>query len=107
MTREEVVQLFKFLKNIYPTFEVSTDKVDTWTRIMQKMDYQRVMVKAEKHASENKFPPTIAEISAFAPEKNETLEKMKQWKKEADQVPESVKQEFRKKLEQLMKDKNV
>lgn len=88
-------------------FEVTTEKVDSWTRLMKKMDFVRVMAKAEQHALENKFPPTIAEIAAFAPEKNEHLEKMKRWEQEAKQVPESTKQQFRDELKKLIQEKKT
>lgn len=105
MTREEVIELFKVIKSVYPTFEVSSTKVDTWARMMHKMDFKRVMAKAEHHTMENKFPPTIAEIAAYAPEKNNHLEKMKKWEREASNVPQEVKENFRRQMEQLFKDK--
>lgn len=105
MTREEIIELFKLIKSVYPTFEVTTEKVDSWTRLMKDMDYKRVMAKTEEHAQSNKFPPTIAEIAAYAPEENKHLEKMRQWKKEADKVPEEVKTDFKNKMQQLLKDK--
>lgn len=106
MEREHVVKLFKEIKNIYPTFEVSTEKVNTWARMMKKMDNNRVMAKLEEHSLVNKFPPTIAEISAYAPEKNEHLEKMRQWEKEAAKVPQSVKDDFRKQMKKLFQEKS-
>lgn len=105
MNREQVIQLFKLIKSVYPTFEVDTQKVDIWTRLMKDMDFNRVMTKAEEHVQSNKFPPTIAEISAFAPPENETLKKMEQWEREAEQVPNEVKQRFAQNLNKLLKDK--
>jgi hypothetical protein len=105
MTRDEVKDLFKMISSMYPTFEVSTGKIDTWARMMRKMDFDRVMAKAEKHALENKFPPTIAEIAAFAPEENDHLEKMERWKEEAAQVPPELKQRFNQSIQQLLKEK--
>src|SRR5699024_3027306 len=110
MNREQVKQLFQLIGSVYPTFlpddqDKLISKVDTWTHLMKDMYFKRVMVKAEKHVQSNKFPPTIAEISAIAPPKNETLEKMKQWEREAEQVPDEVKQNFAKQLEHLIKDK--
>ena len=110
MNREQVKELFQLLISVYPSFrpdtaEKLTKKVDTWTHLMKNMDFKRVMARAEEHVQTNKFPPTIAEISAFAPPKNETLEKMKQWEREAEQVPDEVKQNFAKQLEHLIKDK--
>lgn len=105
MTREEVVSLFKLLKSFYPKFEVSTEKVNNWAWAMKKMDFDRVMAKAEEHVQTNKFPPTVSEIAAYAPPKNETLEKMKRWEREAAQVPIETKQEFARSMKKLLKDK--
>lgn len=105
MTRDEVINLFKLIKSFYPNFEVTTEKVNNWAWAMRKMDFDRVMVRAQEHVQENKFPPTIAEVAAFAPEKNEHLEKIREWEKEAAQVPQSVKDEFRRKVNELFKEK--
>ncbi|WP_060668238.1 replicative helicase loader/inhibitor [Oceanobacillus caeni] len=105
MNRNQVIELFKLIKNVYPTFEVSTEKVNSWTRMMYRMDFERVMTKAEQHALENKFPPTISEIAAYAPEENKHLEKIKKWEREASKVPQEVKENFRRHMEQLFKDK--
>jgi hypothetical protein len=106
VNRDQVIELFKLLKSVYPSFEVSTPKVDSWARLMKKMDFERVMEKAEHHSLENKFPPTIAEIAAYAPEKNEHLEKMRQWDEEAAQVSESTKLRFRQELQKLIQEKS-
>ncbi|GEN30264.1 hypothetical protein HNQ35_000032 [Cerasibacillus quisquiliarum] len=102
MNREQVKQLFKFLVSIYPNFEVSSHKLDVWTRMMKDMDFNRVMAKAETYVTENRFPPTIADLSAYAPDENKHLEQMKQWKREAQQVPDEVKHRFRQQLLQLV-----
>src|SRR5690625_4672033 len=101
MNREQVKTLFRLLGNAYPQFmpgskEKLKDKIDTWTEVMKNMDYERVMARAQEHIQTNKFPPTIAEISAFAPKKDDTLEKMRQWEEEAKKVPTHVKQNFEK-----------
>ena len=110
MNREQVKELFQFIGSIYPSFipdnqEKLTRKVDTWTRLMRKMDFERVMAKTEQHSLESKFHQTIADVAAYAPEKNEHLEKMRQWEKEAKKVPQHVKENFKKQLNQLLKDK--
>src|SRR5690625_837874 len=106
MNREQVIELFKLIRDVYPNFEVDTQKVNTWTRLMKGMDFKRVMAKAEEHVQSNRFPPTIAEISAYAPEENKHLQKIKQWEREAGQVPDHVKQEFKSKLKQLIREKS-
>lgn len=106
MNREQVIELFKFVKSVYPTFEVSSKKVDVWTKVMRDMDYYRVMERAEEYVVENKFPPTIADIAAYAPPENETLKQMKEWRREAEQVPDEVKQRFYQKMKKLIQEKS-
>jgi hypothetical protein len=101
MTKADVLELFKMIKSIYPTFEVTQEKIDIWAKVMKDMDFERVKVRSNEHFATNKFPPTIAEISAYAPPKNETLEKVKQWEKEAAEVSEETKRKFKQKLEEL------
>lgn len=105
MNRMQVVELFKFLKCIYPSFEVNAEKIDAWAAAMADMDYERVMVRVKEYVKENKFPPTVAEIAAYAPEPNTTLQQMEQWRKEAEKVPEHVKLHFKQKMEQLIREK--
>ena len=105
MNRMQVVELFKFLKSIYPSFDVNTEKIDAWAIAMTDMDYERVMARVKEYVKENKFPPTVAEIAAYAPEPNTTLQQMEQWRKEAEKVPEHVKLLFKQKIEQLIREK--
>jgi len=105
MNRGDVKQLFKIISEIYPMFEVTTEKINTWTRLMKKMDLDRVMAKVDKHAMENKFSPTIAEIAAYPPEKNEHLEKMQRWKEESAQVSPEKKRQFAEEIKKLIASK--
>ena len=105
MNRMQVVELFKFLKSIYPSFDVNTEKIDAWVAAMTDMDYERVMARVKEYVKENKFPPTVAEIAAYAPEPNTTLQQMEQWRREAEKVPEHVKLQFKQKMEQLIREK--
>lgn len=106
MERSEVISLFKLISSFYTNFEVSTEKVNAWTWAMKDMDFDRVTTKAKKHVQENKFPPTIAEVAAYAPEHNEHLDKMKQWEKDAAQVPEWKKQQFKEEMQRLIREKS-
>lgn len=107
MTREQVKQLFKIIVSVYPNFDVDSTKLNIWTSLMRDMDYQRVLEKTKDYMQKNKFPPTIADISAFKPKENEYLEKIIRWKKESEKVPNELKQEFKNKLLQLVRDKNA
>lgn len=106
MTREEVKDLFMMLKSVYPMFDISTDKVNTWYGLMRDMDFKRVMAKAEQHAQSNRFAPTVAEISGYAPTENTHLNKMREWEKEAANVRPEVKNEFKQKMQQLIRGKS-
>lgn len=106
VTKADVLELFKLIKSVYPTFEVTQNKIDIWANVMKDMDFDRVTVRAKEHIATNKFPPTIAEISAYAPEENKHLEKVEKWKREAAQVSESRKREFYDAVKKLIEDKS-
>lgn len=105
MTKADVLKLFKFINSVYPNFEVTQEKIDAWSLVMKDMDFGRVMARAKEHALENKFPPTISEIAAYAPPENKVLKQMERWRKEAEQVPAEVKLQFREKMKQLIREK--
>lgn len=85
MNREQVKELFKFLTYVYPNFEVSSEKLDVWTRLLRNQNPAKVMQKAEQHSLDNKFPPTIADLSERITEahSNDFLKKVEQWKRDA------------------------
>lgn len=84
MTKKEVLELFRLLKSIYPQFEVDQFKIDTWARLLEGQNFEKVMRKADKHVIEHKFPPAIAELIEFVSPENEFLEKQKAWRREAE-----------------------
>lgn len=92
MTRDEVKGLFKFLKYVYPNFEVSSEKVDIWHELLADQDLNEVMRKAKDHAKTNKYPPSVAEL--YTPkhkEENEFLKQYRQWLKEGGKRIEQYK----------------
>jgi hypothetical protein len=62
LTKKDVAELFKFLRSVYPNFEVDQYKINTWTNMLKDQNPARVMKKAERHALENRFLPTIADL---------------------------------------------
>ena len=91
MNRKQVLELFKFLNSVYPKFmpdakEEQTYKVDTWTRLLRNQNPAKVMLRAERYALENKFPPTIADLSERITEAhgNDFLKKVEQWRVDAN-----------------------
>lgn len=62
MTREEVIQLFKYIKMSYENFEVNSEKIDYWFNLFKTQDYQSVLKRLKKHVVTSKYPPTISEL---------------------------------------------
>lgn len=85
MNREQVKEVFKLIVNVYPKFEVTSEKVDTWARLLKDQNPAVVMRNAEKYILDQKFPPTIADLRErrLAAHSNAHLEKVKQWEEKA------------------------
>ena len=89
MNRENVKELFKLIVQVYPNFDVSTEKINTWTRIMKQQNHDKVMKRAEMYVLENKFPPSIADLSErnIEARKSDFLELARQWERDAVDKP--------------------
>lgn len=85
MNREQVKEVFKLLKNVYPQFEVTTEKLDTWTSLLKDQNPAVIMRNAERHVMDNKFPPTIADLREknHAAYQSNILAKIKEWEENA------------------------
>jgi hypothetical protein len=62
VTKEQVFELMKFLRNVFPSFDFDQDKLNTWHRLLKDQDPAKVMMKAEWFAIEQKFPPALADL---------------------------------------------
>ncbi|WLR44418.1 DnaB-like helicase C-terminal domain-containing protein (plasmid) [Bacillus carboniphilus] len=62
MTKKQVLELFKFLKSVYPSIEVDQYKIDKWALLLKDQDPARVMRMAEDHAMHKPFPPSVADL---------------------------------------------
>lgn len=82
MERTQVIELFKSIKLAYPTFDVSTEKVNLWHDLMQDMPYEVVNRRLKQHILSNEYPPKIAEIGVKPKRINLFLEQQKQWERE-------------------------
>ncbi|OKL37018.1 replicative helicase loader/inhibitor [Domibacillus mangrovi] len=82
MTLEQVEQILNTINAAYARFEVTDERMVLWTELLQDMDYEKVNYRLKQHIKNNKFPPSIAEISVYEAPKNEHLEKVKQWERE-------------------------
>lgn len=62
MDREETKDIFKLISYVYPMFEVTSEKLDTWHYFLKDQSFDDVEKKTKKHIMSQKFPPTISEI---------------------------------------------
>jgi hypothetical protein len=62
VTKEQVFELMKFIRNVFPSFDFDQEKLNTWHRLLKDQDPAKVMIAAERFALEQKFPPVIADL---------------------------------------------
>jgi|SRR5690625_2744605 len=105
MNRNQAIEILQMINEIYPKFNLTERKVEIMLPELEKMDYERVKARFSEYMTTSPFPPTLADIAAYAPPENETLKQMEQWRKEAEQVPAEVKLQFREKMQQLIREK--
>jgi hypothetical protein len=63
MTRDELKNIFKLLVNVYPKFEVSSEKLNIWYEFLKDNDYQTVLRNTKEYVLSNPFPPSIADLN--------------------------------------------
>ncbi|KIL23758.1 MULTISPECIES: replicative helicase loader/inhibitor [Bacillus] len=88
MTKDQAMAILTRIAAAYPRFELSTDaigkeRIRLWLEHLTALPYEPVLKKIDQHIAEKRFPPVIAEIQVHQQEKNEFLEKQKEWEKNA------------------------
>jgi hypothetical protein len=85
VNRDQVKEVLKLFVNSYPQFVVTSEKVDTWTRLLKDQNPAVIMRNAERYVLESKFPPTIADLRERNSEayNSNILDQIKQWEGEA------------------------
>lgn len=85
MTKRQVAELLKFLNDIYPHFEITQSRINSWSRLLRDQNPAKVMMRAESYVIDNKFPPAIADLAEKKLEahSNDFLAKVRQWEREA------------------------
>jgi hypothetical protein len=91
MNKVQALEILKQIAAAYTQFDIDEKRIQVWCSHLEKMPFDLVMINLNRHIAEKRFPPTIAEISAKEPEKNEFLEKVKQWEKESRYASQSAK----------------
>lgn len=83
MNRDQVKEVFKLIKNTYSQFEVTSEKIDTWTGLLKDQNPAIVMRNTERYILENKFPPVIADLRERNSEayNSNILQQIKEWER--------------------------
>ncbi|MED0665742.1 replicative helicase loader/inhibitor [Bacillus badius] len=82
MDKQQVFQILQTINAAYARFEVTDERLILWSEMLQGMDYSKVNARLKQHIKENRFPPSISEISVYEQPANNHLEKVKQWERE-------------------------
>lgn len=72
MTKKQVAEVLLQIHNVYPRFDVTQSRIDTWHGFLKDQNPATVMRKVENHILKEKFPPTIAEVISVKPKKTAT-----------------------------------
>lgn len=104
MNANQAFDVLDTIAELYPKFVITKRKVDILLPQLKQMDYSHVLEKLSAHAAACPYPPTLAEIAAYPPATNVHLEQMQQWKKEAAQVPQETKRQFKQQFDSLFKE---
>lgn len=62
MKLSEVIDLFEAIKRYYTNFTTEKEKRETWHELLRDIPLDVAMDNLKRHASVEKFPPTIADI---------------------------------------------
>jgi hypothetical protein len=84
VNKEQVFELMKFLRNVFPSFDFDQEKLNTWHRLLKDQDPAKVMKVAERFAMEQKFHPVIADLRERKMNyQTDILVEMKEWEQNA------------------------
>ncbi|HLR69663.1 replicative helicase loader/inhibitor [Virgibacillus alimentarius] len=106
MNKKEAIYVLEAIRDIYPKFDISKRKAEMLLPQLEQMNYAMVMQKLATYVANNPYPPTIAEIAAYKTNENDHLKQMKIWRKEADKVPNELKQRFHQQMISLLREKS-
>ncbi|WP_414052926.1 hypothetical protein [Macrococcus animalis] len=62
MTKDEVKELLKMIKDLYPNFNLNQTVAESWELGMQYADFTKTKEKLLRYHSENKFAPIVSDI---------------------------------------------
>lgn len=73
MNREEFKKIVSAIKSVYPKFGiVDKEQFDFWFSMLNDIDYGHMQLTVQKYVSEEKWPPTIADLRKSYTESTQT-----------------------------------
>ncbi len=106
MNKDEALEILRSLSDLFPAYSLTKAKAKNLLPVFEKMDYERVKQNLYAYALEHTYPPTIADIAAFPPDKDDYMDKIKEWQKEAAKVTPEQKAAFLEQFQRLVKEKS-
>ncbi len=105
MNYDQALEILRTIREMYGDhkFPMTKRKVNLMISQLETMDYDKVMSRVEEHVRNSPYPPALCDIAVYEVPDNGMSEKMKQWEKEAAEVPEETKRLFEEKLNELIR----
>jgi NDP-sugar pyrophosphorylase family protein len=62
MTLDELTQLLKLIRGLWPNFVYNVEVVEAWYEMLQKEDYAQIRENVVSFAKKSEFPPKICDV---------------------------------------------
>lgn len=91
MTEQQFAMIGDAIKTLYPAHKILPNQhaMDLWYSMLKDLDYEAVTVALQKYASQNTFPPTVADLRGGCAEVQNG--EYKSWEEGWHEVCEAIK----------------
>jgi hypothetical protein len=62
MNKSETIKLFSLITNAYDMFDVTEEKVELWSGMLEDQEFNNVLGNLKNHIQREKYPPSIADL---------------------------------------------
>ncbi len=99
---------------LFPNWNIELDakNMRVWYKQFSDLTNNEFIRMIDTYVRNEQYHPTVGSLRKYivrefdASRDNPTLQQVEEWKREAEKVPESTKLEFRKKMQELIKEKS-
>lgn len=91
MTEQQFAMIGDAIKTLYPAHKILPNQhaMDLWYSMLKDLDYEAVTIALQKYASQNTFPPTVADLRGGCAEVQNG--EYKSWEEGWQEVTEAIK----------------